>query len=110
MGVIGIVRRKMDNARFSAMLALFSKRACSVECQRVARLVGTVDTHPEEFYANNDTWKFIYKEYFRDSMSETEKGMVFDKIKKIRRQEFTGAVLEALLVPDEKKNPKKEKQ
>jgi hypothetical protein len=78
--------------------------------QGVSIVLSRMDTHPEEFYANNDTWKFIYKEYFRDSMSETEKGMVFDKIKKIRRQEFTGAVLEALLVPDEKKNPKKEKQ
>jgi Ca2+-binding EF-hand superfamily protein len=49
MGVISIVRRKMDNARFSAMLALFMRRTCSVECQRVARLVGNVDDDPEQF-------------------------------------------------------------
>jgi hypothetical protein len=49
MGVIGIVKRKMDNAQFSAMLALFTRRACSVECQRVARLVGNVDHDPEQF-------------------------------------------------------------
>lgn len=49
MGVIGIVRRKMDNARFSAMLSLFTRRACSVECQRIARLVGNVDHDPERF-------------------------------------------------------------
>ena len=39
----------MDNARFSAMLALFTRRACSVECQRIARLVGNVDHDPERF-------------------------------------------------------------
>ena len=49
MGVIGIVKRKMDNARLSAMLALFTRRACSVECQRIARLVGHVDHDPALF-------------------------------------------------------------
>jgi hypothetical protein len=49
MGVISIVRKKMDNARFSAMLSLFMRRACSVECLRVARLVGNVDHDPEQF-------------------------------------------------------------
>ena len=49
MGVKGIVKRKMERARFSAMLALLMKRACSVECQRVARLVGNVDNDAEQF-------------------------------------------------------------
>jgi len=49
MGVKGIVKRKMERARFSAMLSLFMKRACSVECQRVARLVGNVDNDAEQF-------------------------------------------------------------
>ena len=39
----------MDNARFSAMLSLFTRRACSVECQRIARLVGNVDHDPAQF-------------------------------------------------------------
>ena len=55
MGVTDIVKRKLDHSKFSAMLALFSKRACSVECQRVARLVGNVDNHPEEFAAQTET-------------------------------------------------------
>lgn len=49
MGVTGIVTRKMQRAKVSAMLALFMKRACSVECQRVARLVGNVDNDQEQF-------------------------------------------------------------
>ncbi len=49
MGVKDIVKWKMESARFSAMLALCMKRACSVECQRVARLVGNVDNDAEQF-------------------------------------------------------------
>jgi hypothetical protein len=49
MGVVNIVKKKMNSATFSAMLALFMKRACSVECQRIARLVGNVDDNPEQF-------------------------------------------------------------
>jgi len=44
-----IVKEKMEKARFSAMLALFMKLACSVESQRVARLVGNVDDCKDEF-------------------------------------------------------------
>ena len=49
MGVVSIVKKKMDQVKFAAMLACFMKRACSVECQRVARLVGNVDDDPEQF-------------------------------------------------------------
>lgn len=53
-------------------------------------------THPEEFYGDNDKWKFIYKEYFRDAMTETEKGAIFDRIKEIRKEEFTLYVMKAI--------------
>ena len=49
MRVTDIVKRKLDHSKFSAMLACFLKRACSVECQRVARLVGNVDNDPKRF-------------------------------------------------------------
>ena len=49
MKVKEIVKDKMDAAKVSAMLSLFMKRACSVECFRVARLVGHVDDDEEEF-------------------------------------------------------------
>ena len=32
-----------------AMLALFMRRACSLQAHRVARLVGNTDNHPDEF-------------------------------------------------------------
>jgi len=49
MGMKQIVKDKIEKARFSAMLALFVKLACSVESQRVARLVGNVDDCKDEF-------------------------------------------------------------
>ena len=57
-------------------------------------------THPEEFYGDNNKWKFIYKEYFRDAMTEAEKGMIFDRIKEIRKEEFTLAVMQAMTTDD----------
>jgi hypothetical protein len=49
MKVKKIVKDKMDTAKVSAMLSLFMKRACSVECFRIARLVGNVDNSPADF-------------------------------------------------------------
>jgi len=60
-------------------------------------VLARMESHPEEFYTSaNDKWKFIYSEYFRDSMTETEKGMIFDKIKEIRKAEFTAKVMVTL--------------
>jgi hypothetical protein len=73
----------------------------------VGIVLARMDTHPEEFFFNCDKWKFIYKDYFRDAMSETEKGMIFDRIKKIRMSEFSGMVLTTLV---EESNEKQEEE
>jgi len=61
-------------------------------------------THPEEFYGDSDKWKFIYKEYFRDAMTETEKGAIFDRIKEIRKEEFTLHVMEVMTADTDARN------
>jgi hypothetical protein len=61
-------------------------------------VLSRMETHPEEFYGECDKWKFIYKEYFRDAMTEAEKGMIFDRIKEIRKEEFTLRVMETMTV------------
>ena len=61
-------------------------------------VLSRMETHPEEFYCECDKWKFIYKEYFRDAMTEAEKGMIFDRIKEIRKEEFTLRVMETMTV------------
>lgn len=63
----------------------------------VSIVLSRMDTHPEEFYAGNDRWKFIYSDYYRDSMTETEKGMVFDKLREIRRAELTARVMTVMV-------------
>jgi len=60
----------------------------------VAIILARMETHPEEFFTTStDKWKFIYQEYFRDAMTETEKGLIFDKLKQIRRTELTMRVM-----------------
>ena len=63
----------------------------------VSIILSRMETHPEEFYTGNDKWKFIYSEYYRDAMTETEKGMVFDKIKEVRRAELTARVMTVMV-------------
>jgi hypothetical protein len=59
-------------------------------------VLARMSTHPEEFYGDSDKWKFIYKEYFRDAMTEAEKGAIFDRVKEIRKEEFTLYVMETM--------------
>jgi hypothetical protein len=63
----------------------------------VSIVLSRMETHPEEFYAGNDRWKFIYSDYYRDSMTETEKGMIFDKLREIRRAELTARVMTVMV-------------
>ena len=74
----------------------------------VGIVLSRMDSHPEEFFADEDKWKFIYKDYFRDAMTETEKGMIFDKIKTIRRSEFSQAVLTTLVEQANEEDESKE--
>jgi 2-hydroxy-3-keto-5-methylthiopentenyl-1-phosphate phosphatase len=64
----------------------------------IAIVLQRMETHPEEFFGTVDKWKFIFKDYFRDSMTETEKGLMFDKMKRLRRAEFTSLVMQTILV------------
>ena len=64
-------------------------------------VLARMDTHPEEFYGEEKKWAFIYKEYFRDVMTEIERGQLFEKLKKIRRQEFNERVMTTLVPPEE---------
>lgn len=63
-------------------------------------VLARMDTHPEEFYGEEKKWAFIYKEYFRDVMTEIERGQLFEKLKKIRRQEFNERVMTTLVPPE----------
>lgn len=56
-----------------------------------------METHPEEFYDDGGKWKFLYKEYFRDVMTEEEKAALHTKLKDVRRSELTSKVMKTLV-------------
>jgi hypothetical protein len=65
----------------------------------IETVIARMKTHPEEFFETQSAgkWRFIFKEYFRDAMTETEKGRLHDALKKVRRMEFDAAVLKELM-------------
>jgi len=64
-------------------------------------ILARMDSHPEEFYNGNEKWRFIFSDFYRDVMSEAEKGMIFDRLKQLRREEFAQRVLQTLVPPEE---------
>lgn len=63
----------------------------------VDALIDRMKTHPEEFFGDSGRWRFMYKEHFRDVMSETEKGRLHEALKAVRRMEFDSMVVKELM-------------
>jgi len=72
-----------------------------IESGMIGVVLSRMDTHPEEFWGSSEKWRFIYQDYFRDAMTEAEKGMIFDKLKRVRREEFNQKVMQTLVPPEE---------
>jgi len=68
----------------------------------VDALLDRMKTHPEEFFGDSGRWRFMYKEHFRDVMTETEKGRLHEALKAIRRMEFDSMVVKELMKDDMK--------
>lgn len=73
------------------------------ETSAVDIVLARMETHPEEFYGESQKWAFIYKEYFRDIMTENEKAALHTKLKAIRRAELTGKILETITADENAK-------
>ena len=67
-----------------------------------------METHPEEFYGESQKWAFIYKEYFRDIMTETERAAIHTKLKSIRRAELTNKVMETITAEEDARNEQRD--
>jgi hypothetical protein len=66
----------------------------------VEALLERMKTHPEEFFEVGDKrsrWSFIYKDYFKDCLSEAERGRLHDGLRTIRRMEFEATIVKELL-------------
>lgn len=71
----------------------------------VATLIARMKTHPEEFFGEAVRWRFMFKENFREVLTEVEKGMLHEALKAVRRQELDALVMRTLLRSDEKDEP-----
>ena len=72
-------------------------------------LLGRMASHPEDFYGDALQWRFMFAEKFRDVLTEPEKGMLHEALKDLRRGEFDGLVLQAILRDEEEKKEEEEK-
>ena len=66
----------------------------------VETLLERMNTHPEEFFESGEKrgrWSFMYKDYFKDSMTESEKGRLHEALRKVRRLEFDALVVKELM-------------
>jgi len=66
----------------------------------VDALIDRMELYPEEFFENGEKrsrWTFMYKDYFRDALTESEKGRIHEAVRKMRRLEFDATVLKELM-------------
>jgi len=67
----------------------------------VQAIVNRMTSHPEEFFGDAGRWNFIFKENFKDIMTEPEKAAMYEALKQVRRQQFETLVMTTLLVQDQ---------
>jgi hypothetical protein len=73
----------------------------------VDALIERMELYPEEFFESGEKrgrWAFMYKEYFRDAMTESEKGRIHEAVRKMRRMEFDATVLKELMKDEVKES------
>jgi hypothetical protein len=63
----------------------------------VETVIKRMETNPEEFFNEAQKWHFIFKEKFREVMTEPEKGALHEALKAVRRKEFDYSVVQTLL-------------
>jgi hypothetical protein len=65
----------------------------------VDTVIQRMQTHPEEFFSSGgkQRWDFMYKDYFKDSMTESEKGRIHEALRVVRRYEFDALVVKELM-------------
>lgn len=63
----------------------------------VETLVARMKSNPEEFFGEASRWKFMFRDHFRDVMTEAEKGAIHGAMKEVRRLEFDALVVKEIL-------------
>jgi hypothetical protein len=63
----------------------------------VETVINRMETNPEEFFNEADKWRFIFKDKFREVLTEPEKGALHEALKAVRRKEFDYNVVQTIL-------------
>lgn len=63
----------------------------------ITAILARMDTNPAEFFGDAAKWGFIFKDRFREVLTEPEKGALHEKLKEVRRQEFDHMVMRTML-------------
>lgn len=63
----------------------------------VKTLVSRMETNPEEFFGEATKWRFMFKDTFRDVLTEPEKGALHAALREVRRKEFDALAVRTLL-------------
>ena len=71
-------------------------------------LIARMNTHPAEFYNDAPKWRFIFKEKFREVLTEPEKGAIHEALKEVRRKEFDDHVMRTLLIVEDTEEVERE--
>ena len=66
-------------------------------------ILNRMESNPEEFFGDQQKWRWIYGENLRDVMTEPEKAALFEGMKKVRRLEITAKAV-ATMLPDEEES------
>ena len=74
----------------------------------VTTLIARMKSNPEEFFGDAKRWQFMFREHFRDVMTEAEKGAIHGAMKEVRRLEFDALVVKEIL-RDEREQAEQEK-
>jgi len=74
----------------------------------VQALCNRMNQNPEEFFdpTKNEGWSFIYKETFKDILTEPEKAMIHTALKAVRRKEFESLIVKQIFNEDNRANYK----
>ncbi len=75
----------------------------------VETLIKRMQTNPEEFFGEASRWKFMFRDHFRDVMTEAEKGAIHQGMKEVRRIEFDVLVVKELLRDEQEQAAEQEK-
>ena len=63
----------------------------------VETVIKRMETNPEEFFNDADKWRFIFKEKFREVLTEREKSAIHEALTAVRRKEFDYCAMQTLL-------------